>query len=608
MSSKLGRIAIGWLCAALLLSAVSWIYPAEKAEAAPSRAAVIKELKGKVTARKAGGTKSFSAFKKMSLGEGDTLITGKGAKVVLQLPSSKAAQDTVTISENSEVSFTKLESGKGAKTKLSIWAGSLWVKVKSVTGANDQFEIKTPTAVMGVRGTHFAVSYDSWTHLVTTSSLSGAVAVTMPSAGERLLYPSQMISILPAPDSSKLNYKIGMIDPAGLIKNTDPAVVEALLRNGADIQEENDRLLSRNQEEQYLILEQTGTEDLITYRSNLDAILNNIMLEAYRQNILPDDEIKLIVDEGNQHAERPVYDLNRELPIVITPMQKQALDELQRLQQEALERRMKEQEKTSNEQLHPNSGYLALKERGEALRLANEQALIEAELRSFQDYAAQLSEQERKRFEQRREALGQEQTVTVSQPVGYSPVTAPSSAPPVKPAASLAYTNTLLKNGLRNPELRTPVDLDVLLGGFSGKNAIYGYEVRISYPSSHISFNEASFGDRSKTYRTGGPFKVEPEAGWPLAYTPEAVDQVFVTSRAGGTGELVYSAVKYTGSSVELADAVAVVTLPFYLHNLTGLPEKLSFQLIITAVDRRGQVIETAAAEPLVLRVTAGAK
>ncbi|CAM4308505.1 FecR family protein [Paenibacillus tarimensis] len=608
MRSKSWRAGLGLLCLALLLSTISGIYLLESAEAASSRAAVIKQLKGKVTARKAGGTKTFSAFKNMSLSEGDTLITGKGAKVVLQLPSSKAKQDTVTIAENSEVSFTKLKSGGSTKTRLSIWAGSLWVKVKSVTGADDQFEIKTPAAVMGVRGTHFAVSLDPWTNMVTTSSFSGTVAVTTPAVGDNLIYPSQMIAILPSPDERNVDYRIGIIDPASLVKNADPAVIEALLRNGADIQEENDRLLSRDQEELKSILQITGTGDLITYRNNLEAILNNTLLEAHRQNILSDDGIKLIAAEANQLADRPVYDLNKELPIVISAEQKRALEALQQLQQEALERRLEKQERAAAGQLPFNGDYLLLEERAQALRLANEQALIEAELRSFQDYAGLLSEQERQRLEQRRDALGLEQPPMVKQPVRQPTITAPAAGPVVQPAASLAFKNPILQKGLHNPKLMTPIDLNVLLGGFTGSDAVYGYEVRISYPSSYVSFNTASFADRSKTFRTSGPFKVEPEAGWPLAYTPEAVDQVFTARQPGDTEELVYSAVKYTGDPVEFADAAAVVTIPFYLNNLSGIPEELSFQLAVTAVNRSGQVIETAAAEPLVLKIAADAR
>lgn len=130
----------------------------DAAAAALKRVAVLKELKGDVKVKKSGGTKAFKAFKKMSLNEGDTLTTGAGASVVLELSSKDADEDTVTIGESSQVDFTKLSDAKGTKSKMNIWAGSMWVKVKSISNAGDTFEIETPTSIMGVRGTQFFLS------------------------------------------------------------------------------------------------------------------------------------------------------------------------------------------------------------------------------------------------------------------------------------------------------------------------------------------------------------------------------------------------------------------------------------------------------------------
>ena len=56
---------------------------ANESSAASSRVAVIKELKGTVKVKKAGGSKEFTAFAKMSLNEGDVLSVGGGGSAVL---------------------------------------------------------------------------------------------------------------------------------------------------------------------------------------------------------------------------------------------------------------------------------------------------------------------------------------------------------------------------------------------------------------------------------------------------------------------------------------------------------------------------------------------
>lgn len=86
----------------------------------------------------------------MSLNQGDTVYTGANSSVTLNLSSGDA---DVTLGENAEINVSDLNSSDGnKKSKLKVWAGSLWVKVKSLAGSNDEFEVETPTAVMGVRG------------------------------------------------------------------------------------------------------------------------------------------------------------------------------------------------------------------------------------------------------------------------------------------------------------------------------------------------------------------------------------------------------------------------------------------------------------------------
>lgn len=74
MRKNLLRLVVFLLAALPLFGAF-----AEPSSAASSRVAVIKELKGTVKVKKAGGSKEFTAFAKMSLNEGDVLAIGSGS-------------------------------------------------------------------------------------------------------------------------------------------------------------------------------------------------------------------------------------------------------------------------------------------------------------------------------------------------------------------------------------------------------------------------------------------------------------------------------------------------------------------------------------------------
>ena len=122
------------------------------------RVAIISKLSGNVTVKKGGGSKIYDAYNNMSLNQGDTVYTGDNSSVTLKLSNGDA---DVTLSGNAELNVSDLNSSNGnKKSKLKVWAGSIWVKVKSLAGVDDEFEVETPTAVMGVRGTQFYVFVD----------------------------------------------------------------------------------------------------------------------------------------------------------------------------------------------------------------------------------------------------------------------------------------------------------------------------------------------------------------------------------------------------------------------------------------------------------------
>lgn len=115
---------------------------------------------GKSQVKKSGGEKKFTAFKGMALTQGDTVITGKDGKVNMDLDSDKE----VIIGPGTTLIISQLvQSAKAAegKTSLSLAGGKVMIKIKKKLKGESRFEVKTPTAIMGVMGTEFIVGYEA---------------------------------------------------------------------------------------------------------------------------------------------------------------------------------------------------------------------------------------------------------------------------------------------------------------------------------------------------------------------------------------------------------------------------------------------------------------
>ena len=96
------------------------------------------------------------------LKEGSFLKTSAGAKATLKVDDGQTA--VVDVSEKSLVSFTTLikESATGMKkTLLDLSIGQVLIKAEKLDTPDSKFEVKTPTSVVGVRGTKFSVKVDA---------------------------------------------------------------------------------------------------------------------------------------------------------------------------------------------------------------------------------------------------------------------------------------------------------------------------------------------------------------------------------------------------------------------------------------------------------------
>lgn len=396
---------------AVLLALGTFIVPASPAEAAKStRVAEVLEVEGDAYITKNGGSKQFRLFRGMTLNQGDFLVTGPGAKVVLLLGDRG---DEVVVAENSSLYLSELSaSDAGTKSKLKIWAGSLWNKVKALAGAEDEFEVETPTAVMGVRGTHFIIVIDPLTGLPKMILNSGKVETvkTDGSEGKAVVLPTQQITVYPDYDPQA---GIEYFDPEELAQNVSADIIAHLLKNKADIDRENDELLDSlgesDESPEGATLSLTEQEALDRYRNNLENALHHVLKMAAEAGALTEEMVQQIVDEANRQIQDATrqYQLDRDVPPIDPTAALDPEEEAFRrqLREEAEERRRKKlQEKEERrEELQQNNQDLLnqIQQKRNEQEQANQQAEEQEKEEAVDRYSSSLTEEQRQLLEQR---------------------------------------------------------------------------------------------------------------------------------------------------------------------------------------------------------------
>ncbi|MFZ6692905.1 FecR domain-containing protein [Undibacterium sp. SXout20W] len=109
--------------------------------------------------------------------EGAQIFTGKNGFITLAFPDNSR----VSIPSNSQISLSKLRKTKytgSPRTEISLIEGKVESHVSSLVSNKGRFEVRSPLAVAGVRGTHFRVGVtDAGT---ANEVLEGGVAVNNP--------------------------------------------------------------------------------------------------------------------------------------------------------------------------------------------------------------------------------------------------------------------------------------------------------------------------------------------------------------------------------------------------------------------------------------------
>jgi hypothetical protein len=136
---------------------------------------------GQVTILPSGGGQARQATTGTVLYEGDTLKAAKGSRAKLLMVDDSI----ITIAESTELKLSEYRLDDRQKTRnstLSLITGKVRLLVSKLVAHRSQYQVQTPTAVMGVRGTSVIVwtETDPATGKTTTFMLvlDGEISVT----------------------------------------------------------------------------------------------------------------------------------------------------------------------------------------------------------------------------------------------------------------------------------------------------------------------------------------------------------------------------------------------------------------------------------------------
>ena len=120
--------------------------------------AEVMDIRGQAQFLKIGSAQWADLHKGMILTEGDALRSDGDSEVILALTGSRKNAELV-IREKSEFTFKTFHHEPGTETDstlLDVGIGAVLVKAEKLLG-DSKFEVKTPTSIVGIRGTTFEV-------------------------------------------------------------------------------------------------------------------------------------------------------------------------------------------------------------------------------------------------------------------------------------------------------------------------------------------------------------------------------------------------------------------------------------------------------------------
>ncbi|MBL7071597.1 MAG: FecR domain-containing protein [Candidatus Omnitrophica bacterium] len=128
------------------------------------RSAVIVSFEGRVDVQREGEKYWIPVENGSILNERDLLRTKPASRVVIDVTGITGEEITVEVEESSQlmiVEFIKDEEKKAHKTLIDLAIGKVLIKAKEIRSEESEFEVKTPTSVVGIRGTTFGVEVEA---------------------------------------------------------------------------------------------------------------------------------------------------------------------------------------------------------------------------------------------------------------------------------------------------------------------------------------------------------------------------------------------------------------------------------------------------------------
>ena len=164
-----------------MLMGLFFLHPIFVAIAEESAMGQVKEVTGIMKIKRAKQTAWLTAQRKTDVFFGDTIITEDASRGLIKLVD----ESIIRVGANSKIVLNTMISPAEKKHSVLLFFGKLWNTVSKKALRKKVFEVQTPTAVCGVRGTDFeTAAYEDGTMLVRVNS--GSVEVDNETTRETL--------------------------------------------------------------------------------------------------------------------------------------------------------------------------------------------------------------------------------------------------------------------------------------------------------------------------------------------------------------------------------------------------------------------------------------
>ena len=154
-----------YLCCMLI--GFFFLYPVPVAVAEASALGQVIEVTGLVEIQRAEETTRLAAQQETNVFFGDVITTGEDSGGLIKLVDDSI----IRVHANSKIVLNAMVSPMEKKHSVLLFFGKLWNKISKEALREKVFEVQTPTAVCGVRGTDFeTASYEDGAMLVRVNS------------------------------------------------------------------------------------------------------------------------------------------------------------------------------------------------------------------------------------------------------------------------------------------------------------------------------------------------------------------------------------------------------------------------------------------------------